>query len=81
MFTNDLKKGDMVMQRNGWKARIEDNLKGNTRLATDTVYGYFMGSIYSHDILYKMNEDGTTTEIEYTPAQDKLRQQVADIFG
>lgn len=81
MFTNDLKKGDMVMQRNGWKARIEDNRKGNTRLAT--VYGYFteMGSIYSHDILYKMNEDGTRTEIEYTPAQEKLRQQVAEIFG
>jgi hypothetical protein len=34
MFTNELKKGDMVKLRNGWKARIEDNMKGNTRLAT-----------------------------------------------
>lgn len=50
MKTNDLKKGAVVRLRNGWYARIEDNMKGNTRLAT--VYGYEteMGSVYSHDI-------------------------------
>ena len=75
MFTNELKKGDMVMQRNGWKARLEDNMKGNTRLCT--VYGDFteMGSVYSHDILYKMNDDGSRTIIEHTPAQTKLRER------
>jgi hypothetical protein len=64
----------MVMQRNGWKARIEDNLKGNIRLAT--VFGFYeeIGSIYSHDIVYRINRDGTTTGIEYTPAQLKCRK-------
>ena len=81
MKTNDLKKGDMVMQSNGWKARIEDNMKGNTRLAT--VYGLYteMGSIYSHDILHKMNDDGSTTSIEYTPAQVKCRTMNKSLFG
>ena len=80
MFTNELKKGDMVMQKNGWRAKIEDNMKGNTRLCT--VYGDFteMGSIYSHDILYKENDDGSRTVIEHTPAQLKLKQQVAALF-
>lgn len=73
MKTNDLKKGDMVLLLNGWKARIEDNKKGNTRLAT--VYGFEteIGSIYSHDIAYKLNTDGTKELIEYTDAQKKLR--------
>ena len=58
MFTNDLKKGTMVNQRNGWKARIEDNKKGNSRLAT--VFGYCteMGSIYAHDIIEYQDENG-----------------------
>lgn len=79
MFTNELKKGDMVMQHNGWRAKIEDNMKGNTRLCT--VYGDFteMGSIYSHDILYKENEDGSRTMIDYTPAQLKVKQRVASL--
>ena len=78
--TNDLKKGDMVMQANGWKARIEDNMRGNTRLAT--VYGLFteIGSIYSHDVQYRINPDGTRTYIEYTPAQLKLRNRL-EKFG
>ena len=74
MFTNELKKGDMVMQRNGWKAKIEDNMRGNTRLAT--VYGDYteMGSIYSHDIVAKIELDGSTIPIEYTEAQLKCKQ-------
>jgi hypothetical protein len=74
MFTNELKKGDKVRLNNGWDAKIEDNQRGNTRLAT--VYGLFteMGSVYSHDIVFKYNADGSTTKIEYTPAQEKLRQ-------
>jgi hypothetical protein len=77
MFTNDLRKGDMVMLRNGWRARIEDNKKGNTRLAT--VYGTFteMGSVYAHDIKYKFEDAGETIAIELTPAQEKLRQTVS----
>lgn len=51
MFTNDLKKG-MIVRLAGscWIAVIEDNKKGNIRMAT--VYGYEteMGSVYAHDI-------------------------------
>ena len=45
MLQNDMKKGQMGVLKNGWKFRIEDNKRGNIRLAT--VYGYFteMGSI------------------------------------
>lgn len=77
MKTNDLKKGDRVQLRNGWYATIEDNKKGNTRLAT--VEGIYteMGSVYSHDIVRKINADGTSTLLEYTDAQVKLRRMVA----
>ena len=55
VVTNDLKKGDLVMLRNGWQARIADNRKGDTRLCT--VYGFEteMGSVYSHDIMCATN--------------------------
>lgn len=57
IVSNDLKKGDMVILNNGWKARIEDNKKGNTRMAT--VFGLYteIGSIYAHDIKAKMDGD------------------------
>jgi hypothetical protein len=80
MKTNELKKGDMVQLRCGWKARIEDNLKGNIRMAY--VLGYFpeMGSIYAHDIVGKINDNGSLTAIEYTPAQVKLAQRILQLF-
>jgi len=34
MTPNDLKKGDFVLLRNGWEARLEDSKKGNVRLCT-----------------------------------------------
>tara|TARA_Y100000004_G_C8781048_1_gene354975 strand:+ start:208 stop:516 length:309 start_codon:yes stop_codon:yes gene_type:complete len=77
MKTNDLKKGMKVLLRNGWEARIEDNRKGNTRLAT--VYGFYteMGSVYSHDIVSYVDENGFMHDIEHTPAQEKLWANVA----
>jgi len=78
LFTNELKKGDKIRLRNGWDAKLEDNLKGNTRLCT--VYGLFteMGSVYSHDMMWKQNADGSVAEvIEHTPAQLKLKQRCA----
>lgn len=75
MRTNELKKGTRVRLRNGWFATIEDNLRGNIRMAT--VEGYFteMGSIYSHDILTGCI-DGEWVSIDHTPAQLKLRKKV-----
>jgi hypothetical protein len=74
MFTNQLKKGDEVVLRNGWKARIEDNKKGATRLCT--VYGFYteMGSVYSHDIIQLVNETtGVRTSIIHTEKQKAVK--------
>lgn len=74
MKTNELKKGDIVLLNNGWKARIEDNKKGNIRMCT--VYGIYqeMGSVYAHDMIKKVNNDGTTTMIEHTADQLKSKK-------
>lgn len=55
MLTNELKKGDVVRLRNGWYAVIADNMKGNIRMAT--VYGHYTetGSVYAHDIAWKLD--------------------------
>jgi len=76
MKTNELKKGTEVVLRNGWTARIEDNARGNTRIATVRGFETEMGSIYSHDIVQATLPDGTTVAIEHTPAQIKLRKLV-----
>lgn len=75
MKTNDIKKGMKVLLRGtGWTAILEDNRKGNTRLAT--VYGFEteMGSIYAHDIECVILSNGCRVEIEYTPSQLNLRE-------
>ncbi len=77
MKTNELKKGQRVKLRNGWQAVLEDNKKGNTRLAT--VHGHYteMGSVYSHDIAQYLHEDGAVwLSVDHTPAQLKLKKQV-----
>jgi hypothetical protein len=80
ILTNTLKKGDMVKLVSGWKARIEDNKKGNVRLAT--VYGYVteMGSIYAHDIIATQVQ-GQWRMVGLTPAQKKLRDSVRNFIG
>lgn len=94
MLTNELKKGDMVVLANGWKARIEDNKKGTIRLAT--VYGFEteMGSVYAHDIewftpsgldLMALGTAFRTTlplrvKINHTPAQLKLKATIETLY-
>lgn len=73
MKTNDLKKGTEVILRNGWSARIEDNMKGNTRLCTVRGLVTEMGSVYSHDIMVLA---ATGEQIEHTPAQVALMARV-----
>jgi hypothetical protein len=86
VFTNDLKKGIYVRQSNGWDARIEDNLKGNTRLATVWGFETEMGSIYSHDITYAyVGSQGKSIEearqcpiepVQHTEDQLRLKKKV-----
>jgi hypothetical protein len=78
MKTNDLKKGARVLLENGWHATIEDNAKGNTRVATVEGFVTEMGSIYAHDIVAVL--DYGRTPIEHTSAQHKLRALVEGLF-
>ena len=68
----------IILEVDSKKATLEDNAKGNTRLAT--VYGTFteMGSIYSHDIAFAIIE-GKAVPIELTEKQKQLKQQVKAI--
>lgn len=68
--TNDLKKGTRIQLRSGWYATLEDNRKGNTRMAT--VEGIFteMGSVYAHDIV-SAEVDGKWLPVQMTEAQIK----------
>lgn len=83
MLTNELKKGDNIKLRNGWNAKIEDNLKGNTRLCT--VYGMCteMGSVYSHDIMWFYPEGDTANrvKIEHTANQLKCKAMESSLLG
>ncbi len=80
MKTNELKKGQRVLLRNGWYATIEDNKKGNIRMAT--VEGFYteMGSVYSHDIEYYVSENGDLRPVIHTDAQIKLMNQISVLF-
>lgn len=70
--TNELKKGALVILRNGWEARLEDNKKGQVRLATVWGYETEMGSIYAHDIAYAV-VDGQRVAVTHTEPQLNLR--------
>jgi hypothetical protein len=76
MNTNDIKKGMRIQLVNGWYATMQDNKKGNIRMAT--VEGYFteMGSIYSHDIRRAL-VGGQWEEVEHTKDQVNLRVLVS----
>jgi len=82
MLSNDLKKGDRVVLHNGWRATIEDNKKGNIRMATVHGYETEMGSIYIWDIRGRLPatiQPGHFVElepIELTKAQLKAKTAV-----
>ena len=84
MFQNDMKKGTKGMLKNSWLFRIEDNKKGNVRLAT--VWGDYteMGSIYTSDIA-TVEVNGKQEKLEQTPAQKKQADKTAllmqQLFG
>ena len=81
MKTNDLKNGDRIQLRNGWYATIVDNKKGNIRMADVEGICREIGSVYSHDIVRYIDRGNMSTKIEHTPAQNKVRNINADLFG
>jgi hypothetical protein len=50
MLSNDLKKGDRIVLKNGWSATIWDNMRGNIRMAEVEGFVTELGSIYVWDI-------------------------------
>ena len=72
MKTNELKKGDwIVLQGTFWRGQVMDNMRGNTRVVD--VYGQFheTGSVYSHDILYKIVPFKKGTELDESFLKDE----------
>jgi len=74
MKTNDIKKGTEVLLRNGWRAIMWDNAKGNTRMCKVFGFETEIGSVYSHDIAEVLTAPGQWAAVEHTPAQLKLRK-------
>ncbi len=77
--TNEIKKGDRILQSNGWFGTMYDNKNGNIRMAE--VEGLYteIGSIYAHDIV-AAQKDEVWRHIEYTDKQNKLRETVNTLF-
>lgn len=73
--TNDIKKGTRFLLRCGWFATMEDNARGNTRVAT--VEGNYteIGSVYAHDIKSVL-VNGEWVSVEHTPKQLALREKL-----
>lgn len=81
MKTNDLKKGDRVILRNGWRATIMDNRKANIRFCEvdgserETIGQW--GGVYAHDIVVLVTRSGKSLfYIKHTPSQLRLRNAV-----
>ena len=73
LTVNDLKQGTKVRLVSGFTATLEDNKKGNTRLAMVNGFCNEMGSIYAHDIAEAL-VNGVWQPVLHTPAQNKLRK-------
>ena len=77
MLANDMKKGQLGRLRyTGWDFRIEDNMKGVTRVATVWGFAEDVGSIYIKDIAYLIDENGNAIPIEFSPAQEKQNKKI-----
>ncbi len=82
MWTNDLKKGAVVLLKNGFTATLLDSKRGTIRIAK--VEGDFteIGSIYTHNIVARKVDGIWVNDIEYTEAQLDLRGKVrATLFS
>ena len=76
--SNEMKKGDLILQANGWYGEILDNMKGNIRVAN--IHGYFTeaGSIYVWDI-NNIVKDGKLYNLKLTDKQVKDKTRVESI--
>lgn len=78
--TNEIKKGDRILQINGWFGTMYDNKKGTIRMAEVEGFETEIGSVYAHDIIAARKDD-VWHGIEYTTNQNKSRDLNSAIFG
>lgn len=78
MKTNDIKKGARVVLTNGWAATIEDDVRGNIRMATVEGTVTEMGSIYAWDIARVVAIDGAPCDhvVQLTAGQIRTRASI-----
>ena len=76
ILSNDIKKGDLILETNGWYGEVMDNLKGNTRCANIHGFCEEAGSIYVWDI-EQVCKGGLVYNIKLTDKQKKNRQMVS----
>jgi len=76
ILSNDIKKGDLILETNGWYGEIIDNLRGNIRCAN--IHGDFTeaGSIYVWDIA-EVCKGGLVYSIKLTDKQKKNWKMVS----
>ena len=88
MLSNDMRRGQLGTLKDGVRFRIEDNKRGNIRLATvyASAVGLFdeMGSIYTSEIATVDGPNGPE-RLEMTPTQkqrsNKTEALMKSIFG
>jgi hypothetical protein len=80
MTTNEIKKGTRFRLRNGWEATMEDNRKGNIRMATVEGVCTEMGSVYAHDIVSVLIGEAWQP-VTKTDKQAKCRALNHALFG
>ena len=80
MSTNDIKKGMRFKLACGWHGIMEDNKKGNIRLANvEGIYSE-IGSVYSHDIVSVL-VNGEWVPVEHNDKQKKCKELNDSLFG
>lgn len=75
ILSNNIKKGDLIVEAHNWYGEIIDNKKGNIRMAN--IHGLFeeMGSIYVWNIT-RVCKDGVVYYIKLTKKQKKDKKMI-----
>ena len=78
MKTNELKKGDwIILQGTEWRGEMWDNMKGQTRIVDVYGFEHEAGSVYSHDILCKIEGyDPEDMDVELLKDSSKNTKEV-----
>lgn len=65
-----------------WEGIMADNMKGNRRMVDVFGIEREIGSVYSHDIIAVWNNKWNDwEEVEHTPAQLRLKEEVKIMFS